>query len=196
MSRAYRIEVKERLRTILKGEDRVSTRLELLDILPRDQMAKLLADELKRRGFELTDPAQPDGPLERTREDGLVVEIDPRSSEVVVRLERERETEIEGSKVGVGDTDYGKKGEHSLTRKLREDLLKELSETARKQSGQLQREVTDQLERELSGLRAELDQAVNRVTVEALKRKAAAMGRIKEVSENPDAGAVTIVLEV
>jgi hypothetical protein len=134
--------------------------------------------------------------LARAREDGLVVEIDPRSGEVVVRLERERETELEGGKIGITDTDLGKRGELDLTRKLRADLLKELEETARKQSSQLQREVTDQLERELGDLRIELDQVVNRVTVEALKRKAAAMGRIKEISENPDAGAVTIVLEV
>ncbi|ADV61137.1 hypothetical protein Isop_0544 [Isosphaera pallida ATCC 43644] len=196
MSRAYRIEVKECLRTTLKGEDRVSTRLELLDLLPRDQMASLLADELAHRGFVPTNPTQPHGPLARAREDGLVVEIDPRSGEVVVRLERERETELEGGKIGITDTDLGKRGELDLTRKLRADLLKELEETARKQSSQLQREVTDQLERELGDLRIELDQVVNRVTVEALKRKAAAMGRIKEISENPDAGAVTIVLEV
>jgi hypothetical protein len=41
-----------------------------------------------------------------------------------------------------------------------------------------------------------LDQVVNRVTAEALKRKAAQMGRIKEMTEDPQAGSLTIVVEV
>ena len=37
---------------------------------------------------------------------------------------------------------------------------------------------TDDLEAQLGALREELDQTVNRVTAEALKRKAARLGRI------------------
>jgi len=48
----------------------------------------------------------------------------------------------------------------------------------------MQTAVTDQLEAQLGGLRAELDQAVNRVTAEALKRKAAQLGQIKQITED------------
>jgi hypothetical protein len=37
---------------------------------------------------------------------------------------------------------------------------------------------------------------VNRVTAEALKRKAASLGQIKEMTEDPQAGSLTIVVEV
>ena len=56
--------------------------------------------------------------------------------------------------------------------------------------------MTDQLEAQLGDLRQELDQAVNRVTAEALKRKAAQLGQIKEITEDPQAGSLTIVVEV
>ena len=45
-------------------------------------------------------------------------------------------------------------------------------------------------------MRKELDQVVNRVTAEALKKKAAQMGRIKEVSEDKASGSLKIVVEV
>ena len=53
------------------------------------------------------------------------------------------------------------------------------------QVGGLQGKVTDRLEGELGDLRQELDQAVNRVTAEALKRKAASLGQVKEMTEDP-----------
>jgi FtsH ternary system domain X5 len=56
--------------------------------------------------------------------------------------------------------------------------------------------VTDRLERELGDLRRELDEIVNRVTAEALKRKAASMGSIKQLTEDPEVGSLTIVVEV
>ena len=52
MSRAYRIRVSETVRRVLRATDHVSTQLELLEILPREQMADLLADELERHGFQ------------------------------------------------------------------------------------------------------------------------------------------------
>ena len=48
----------------------------------------------------------------------------------------------------------------------------------------------------LGDLRRELDQDVNRVTAEALKRRAAQIGQIKEMTEDPQSGSLTIVVEV
>ncbi len=60
----------------------------------------------------------------------------------------------------------------------------------------MQTKVTDRLEQQLAGLRQELNQVVNRVTAEALERKAAQLGQIKELTEDPQTGSLTIVLEV
>ena len=45
-------------------------------------------------------------------------------------------------------------------------------------------------------MRKELNEAVNAVTREALKRKAAQLGQIKEMTEDPEAGSLTIKVEV
>ena len=60
----------------------------------------------------------------------------------------------------------------------------------------VQKKATDILEGALVDLRGELDRVVNRVTAEALKRKASRLGQIKEMTEDPEAGSLTIVLEV
>ncbi len=79
---------------------------------------------------------------------------------------------------------------------LREELQRDLEKQAAEKETGLQTQVTDRLEAQLGGLRQELDEAVNRVTAEALKRKAAQLGRIKEITEDPQAGSLTIVVEV
>src|SRR5436305_9439095 len=61
MSRAYRIRVSESLNRTLRAEDSVCSQLELLEVLPPEQMAALLREELKGRGF-----ADKDGQLVRT----------------------------------------------------------------------------------------------------------------------------------
>ena len=39
-------------------------------------------------------------------------------------------------------------------------------------------------------------EAVNRITAEALKKKAASLGQIKEMTEDPQSGSLTITVEV
>ena len=52
------------------------------------------------------------------------------------------------------------------------------------------------LEGKLGDLRKELDQISNRVTAEALKQKAASMGEVQEVSEDPESGSLTIRVKI
>src|SRR5437764_1252285 len=84
MSRAYRITVKESESRHLKAGDEICTDLEILEILPPEDMATLLREELKKRGFE----EQEDGTL--VRKDGdITVKVDPCSGEVSVKAETE-----------------------------------------------------------------------------------------------------------
>src|SRR5262245_53644843 len=52
MSRAYRIAVRESIKRVVRARDHVSTDLEILGILAKEQMAELLAQELKKQGFK------------------------------------------------------------------------------------------------------------------------------------------------
>src|SRR3954454_24059182 len=81
MSRSYRISVRESVNRVIRAEDRVSTELEILQVLPPEQMSGLLADELQSRGFE-----REGGQLVR-RQDGVTVSVDPDTGTVTVSSE-------------------------------------------------------------------------------------------------------------
>jgi hypothetical protein len=189
MSRAYRVAVRESIHRVIRAEDRVSTQLEILEVLPPEQMAGLLSDELEKHGFEK------EGNVLVRREKGITITVDPVKGEVTVSAEAAEQTSVEGARESRAYDDVGphaKQVRENLRQELQRDLEKKLTE----KTAVLQGKVTDQLETELGDLRQELDEVVNRVTAEALKRKAAQMGQIKEITEDPQAGSLTIVVEV
>jgi hypothetical protein len=189
MSRAYRISVNETLKRVIRAQDHVSTQLEILGILSPEEMAQLLADELKGRGFK-----QQGDELVREK-NGVKVSVDPSKGIVKVESELQEKLEIEGSKEGRVYTDVGPQAK-TAKENLRKDLRDDLEKQAQAKEAKVQAEATDKLEEQLGDLREELDQTVNRVTAEALKRKAAQLGAIKEMTEDPQSGSLTIVLEV
>ncbi len=190
MSRAYRVSVRESLRQVVRGADRVGTTLEILEILPCEAMEGVLREELARRGFEAEE-----GRMVR-RGDGLAVEVDPALGDVVVRSEVSEEVEVAKELHGFADTDHGSVGRARAEEALRERARRELEADQGAKSSEVQGRATARLDSELEGLRSEFDQVVNRVTAEALKRKAAQLGQIKEITEDARDGSMTIVLEV
>src|SRR5262245_20845647 len=111
MSRAYRIRVAETLARTLRAEDEISTCLEVLEVLPAEQMAQLLREELERRGFVAKD-------AELVREgDGVTTAIDPATGTVTIRAKAARDIELEGRREGLAYDDLGP-GEKSVRKAL------------------------------------------------------------------------------
>src|SRR6476620_9354464 len=110
MSRAYRITVKESLKRDLTASDEVCSDLEILEILPADQMAELLRGELQGRGF-----ADEDGKMVR-REDGVTVSVDPRTGEVTVKAEAADSVDLQAQRDDWGYDDVGP-GEEQIRRR-------------------------------------------------------------------------------
>ena len=189
MSRAYRIKVRESQHRVVKAKDHVSTQLELLAILPPEQMADLLARALEERGFERC------GNLLSREQDGVVIVVDATTGTVSAHSEDQRSVTVEDELTGYANDEAGAGAKHARE-VLQKELHKKLDHQTKGQEDRLQTEVTDRLAGKLAGLRKELDQVVNRVTAEALKRKAAQLGQIKELTEDPQAGSLTIVVEV
>jgi hypothetical protein len=189
MSRAYRVSVRETRNRLIRAEDHVSTRLEILEVLPPEQMAGLLADELERRGF------QRDGTRLTRKQNGVTVTVETTSGTVTVAAEASEESTIQAER---SDRAYDDAGPHAkvVRENLKKMVEKDIENKVSEKTAGLQTKVTDRLEGELTEVRQELDQAINRVTAEALKRKAAQMGQIKEMTEDPQAGSLTIVVEV
>ncbi len=189
MSRAYRIRVRESLKRVLKAHDRVSTQLELLEVLPAGQMAGLLAEELQRRGFA------PDGDGLARTDDGVTVRVDPSGGAVTVEAKASRQVELDAEREGRAYDDMGPAAQ-KVRDDLKEQAKQELERKAGREEAELQSRVTERLEKRLGDLRQELNGAVNRVTAEALKIKAAQLGQIKELTEDAETGSLTIVVEV
>src|SRR5262249_42597474 len=73
MSRSYRISVEESISRVIRAEDKVQTQLEILEVLPPEQMAELLARELEQRGFQREGDT-----MVQELEDGVKVSVDLR----------------------------------------------------------------------------------------------------------------------
>src|SRR6266581_2353848 len=120
MSRAYRIRVKESLARDIHAEDCIETKLDVIEVLPREQMGELLADELKRRGFE----EQEDGTLVR-RDEGVTVAVNPCSGDVVIRTESDDRAEVKGTREGFAYNDVGP-SRQAVEKRLGKELLNDL----------------------------------------------------------------------
>ena len=190
MSRAYRITVKESETRELRGSDEICTQLELLGVLPPESMGKLLADELKARGFTEAD----DGKL--SRQDGnLTVTVDPCNGEVSVKSEVAEAVTIEAKREAAGYDDVGP-GVEGVRERARADLKKDIDKKADRETERLQTQATEALEKHLAELQPELSQVVNKVTREALKEKAKQLGTVTEIAEDAQTGSLTIKIEV
>jgi TATA-binding protein-associated factor Taf7 len=152
-------------------------------------MAELLAQELEKRGY------QREGEALVHERDGVKVSVDPKTGTVTVAAEAGHAVDLQQEKEGRAWDDVGLSA-NAVRDQLREQARADLEKQAERRKAELQTEVTDNLEKHLGEVRCELDQAVNRVTAEALKRKAAQMGQIKEMTEDPQTGSLTIVVEV
>jgi hypothetical protein len=187
MSRAYRIAVSESVERIVHVEDGVATTLELLPILAKERQADILADELGQRGFERDD--QSPRTMVRETETGVTVEVDLDTgtvkATVTSQADVKRTVERSGSYL---DPKRAEEGRAELEQKARAQAEREIAA----EEERLRREATRRLEEELRDLRAELDGVVNRTTARALKERAAQVGEIEELLEDPETGSLTI----
>lgn len=188
MSRAYRIRISESLRRHVKVDDGIQSKLEILEILPPEQTAALLERELQAGGFEKRD----DGQWVRVDEDGVEVRVEPKTGTVTVSAKADAELDLERERV---ITAWAENDQTSRERG-RQALQRELEGEVEQRERDLQAQVTEVLEGKLDDLRKELDQISNRVTAEALKQKAASMGEVQEVSEDPESGSLTIRVKI
>src|SRR5262245_23686152 len=120
MSRAYRITVKESDTRHLKAGDEICTQLEILEILPPEDMATLLKEELKKRSFEEQDV------VTMNLKDGDVTgTVDPCSGEVSVKAETQETVSQEAKRDATGFNDVGP-NEKNLRDRVKEQLKQDL----------------------------------------------------------------------
>src|SRR5438132_12899467 len=101
MSRAYRIQVSERVCRVTRASDHVSTRLEILQILPPEDMAALLRKELEEHGFT------PEGDRLVRDEGEAKIVVEPATGTVTVRAEADQEVAMKRTESGFSHTQEG-----------------------------------------------------------------------------------------
>jgi hypothetical protein len=185
MSRAYRITVRESLSRHVQVADGVSSSLELLPILEKDRMRELLAAELERRGFER------DGRIARRAAGrGVTVTVELETGTVSVTAEGHADLNLSTERTATVEVPT-----ESRERALRQTARQALEHEAKAEEEALRRQVTERLEGTLRALKEELDGVVNRVTAAALKQRAAELGQVEEIHEEPNGG-LTIKVRV
>lgn len=184
MSRPYRLRVAETVRRHVVVEDGLECGLDLLQIVPREEETQILEEELARRGFVIEA-----GTARREDASGVVAQIDLAARRVHVGKRAEREIERTETRIVSSDT-------AQVTEQQRAAVRRQAELSLEREREQERRALTAEIEAGLADLRAELDEIAVKVTQEALRRKAARMGEIESVTEDPESGSLTIRIRV
>ena len=184
MSRAYTLRLKESLRRTVVVRDGVRAALEVLEVLPREQMAELLRARLGARGF-VQDAL---GALVRDEPDGVRVSVDPVLHTVTLSLAGEQAIDLEAE---ASVPTFEERHAHD-ERTGRAALQGELEADAAAVEATLRADVAERLSRRLADLRGELDRVTHEVVADGLERRAAQLGQITELSRDDATGELTI----
>jgi hypothetical protein len=157
MSRAYRVNWVTASSTVTTS-DTLTVGVSLLGILPEAEMAAMLRDELTRAGWSRGE----DGTLTKALGE-LTATLDAGAAKVTVTASAENAVSARGRNKGDADT--------------------QLVEARSKERERLLTELAKRLSAAEPDLRAKMGEAVQRVYVEALRKKAASMGTIESVHE-------------
>jgi hypothetical protein len=158
MSRGYAVHWVT-VRNTVHAADHLEISIELLGIIAEGEMNSLLQRELERDGWK----RQSDGTMLFER-DGVRASLDQACKKITVTSEKQCDVVAHG----VSD----------------QDANQELEGVARQSKEALGRELVLELTKAEADLRAEVDQAIQRVYVEALKKKAASIGTIEGMQES------------
>ncbi len=187
MSRAYRIAITEQLRRHIQLEDGVSSKLEVLPILPTERMGELLGAELVERGF-----VREGGKAVRKEKNDVVVSVDLKTGQLDVTVKADKQVDLETERVAMATENE----KHTKGDELRAAARADLERRAEGTRSTLSRELAASLEARLKDLRGELDEVVNKVTAGALKERAGQLGTIEEIHEDAATGSLTIKVKV
>jgi hypothetical protein len=156
----------------------------MLPILAPERMGELLAEELEKQGF-----IRDGNKAKRTDPDGIEITVDLDTATVQVKIGATADLEESIDR----RQNVAIENRESSEARLRDDVMRDLDDRLAARTEDLRRQVTQRLEKKLGDLRNELDGAVGRATVSALKEKASQLGQVESVVED---GAGNVAIKV
>lgn len=177
MSQTYRISLKSSVSKVIKAEDSISYPLELTEIVPLEDMKEAFVKGLLERGFtEVSEKV-----YEMTLDNGEVLSVDIDSMTLTASLKAEKEVaaEVEVSGRGNSKSNANKDAQSRLSR------LEEVTEERIENKGleDLGKELSEKLtEAEADRLKL-INEILQDVYSQSLKKKAATLGNVMEIRE-------------
>lgn len=147
------------VRTTINAGDKVEIDVELLGIIAEGDMNSLLQQQLESDGWK----RQSDGTMVLEK-DGVRASLDKDCKKITVTLEKQRKVTARG----ISD----------------QEAKKALEGVASQTEEALKRELVKELSKVEGDIREGVDKAIQRVYVEALKKKAASIGTIEGMQES------------
>jgi len=193
MSQVYHVKLKESVSETFSVSDHVKHKLSLTPILPEGEMLELLKQQLLDAGY--TEEA---GALTLENERGEHVSVDLEALEATVTLSRSREVKEELTATASYENDRGP-GREAAEQRAADELAKKLSDhkvKGERVTQALTQDVINALSEHREAQQAELNQVLQRVYTESLKRKASQLGDVLEVTESTVDGQYELVIKI
>jgi len=188
MSQMYRVQIKETVCITTESKDELKRTISLQQILAREEMEDIFKELLQQKGL------QKDGEIYRLDVQGVELSIDTNATNArgektivsTLRLSKEREDMVEVSIEEMVDLDFVKKSEaHDVVRN-RVDVDNHTSKQRKELQSALDSELVEELQEAAEKTEELLHEILQETYAEALKRKAAQIGRVLEQSESTD----------
>lgn len=170
--------------------DHADLDVRVLPILPRERLDELLRDELVRRGWERAE----DGTLTKRLGDTLAT-LPAGASTIRVTIADETSVSSQATireGIAVGD----EQARAAVHRKAEAEAERRLAVAADSARRELVANAADRLLRAWRELRAEVDEAVNATTKQALEQRAAELGSIASIEESRGASGYEVTITV
>lgn len=184
MSQCYHVELKASVTRLVRGEDSVSYPIELTRILPGEEMAQILAQRLEESGWK--DRGGDGKVFEKTGQQGESLAIDLESMELTASLAREKE--VSGEATVYEAAEDRSHAENIAKARLKEEETALGDQLEDRGTNELQSEVTARLAESESERQRMMNEILQQVYAESLKRKAGQLGDVMEVSESMGEG--------
>lgn len=188
MSQVYRVTLEGNVTKTIHVDDMMRIRVELSDILTKEEMDTILKNVLKKEGW-----VEEDGVFhEKDSEDSTIWDVE--NGEVVTKVGLKREVSIDVT--GTGSSESTTSARTNADSALKRELDK-ASEEIEKIKRSEQKALAEKLTKSESERTAKINKVLQKVYTEALVAKAGQLGSVKsvETEDNGDAHSVTIRVE-
>jgi len=192
MSKCYLIRLQESVSvgTSVTASDTMTHRIEVTNVLTEKEMKKLLAEELEKQGWEeISDRVY----KKKSENNGIELVWDLEKGEVTASLAQDKEVVHETVVTIHSHSERGAQKELKRRKKAEQDRVEAAAETVQRK---MQKQISNLLGDSEEERRKQLNQILEKVYGEALKRKAMTLGNVMSIDESIEGDDYELIIRV